>query len=92
MPTYDYICENCKHTLEVFQKITEEPLTLCPACKQQTLRSRPGGGIGLAFKGSGFYINDYSTEKKEPRPCEKDKTGPEKSGPSCGCKSTHNCS
>jgi putative FmdB family regulatory protein len=32
MPTYDYICQNCQHELEVFQSITEKPLKKCPEC------------------------------------------------------------
>lgn len=59
MPTYDYFCDVCKHTLEVFQKITDAHLEECPACKKHSLKRRPGGGIGLSFSGSGFYITDY---------------------------------
>lgn len=64
MPTYEYHCADCGHSLEAFQKITAEPLKDCPACHSQALRRGPGGGIGLAFKGSGFYITDYCDSKK----------------------------
>lgn len=63
MPTYDYHCSSCQHTFEESQSIKAEPLKICPACGQPTLRRGPGGGIGLQFKGSGFYITDY--KKKE---------------------------
>ena len=59
MPTYEYRCSHCEHNLEAFQKITAEPLTSCPNCGKETLQRRPGGGIGLAFRGSGFYKTDY---------------------------------
>lgn len=60
MPTYAYHCQECEHEMDAFQKITAEHLTKCPNCKKETLRRGPGGGIGLSFKGSGFYITDYA--------------------------------
>lgn len=67
MPTYDYHCKACGHHTEVMQKISDEPLKDCPSCKEKALQRGPGGGIGLHFKGSGFYITDYnkSTAPKE---------------------------
>lgn len=59
MPTYDYTCVKCGHHKEVRQNITDEPLKMCDKCHEETLRRGPGGGIGLSFKGSGFYITDY---------------------------------
>jgi putative FmdB family regulatory protein len=59
MPTYEYQCSNCGHELEEFQSINEAPLTLCPACKGETLLRIMGGGAGLIFRGSGFYLTDY---------------------------------
>lgn len=62
MPTYEYRCSKCGHQFEVFQKITDKPVKKCPECgaKAERLIS---GGVGLVFKGSGFYITDY--KKKE---------------------------
>ena len=72
MPTYDYCCKACgKHT-EAFQKISEPALVQCPHCKQEALQRGPGGGAGLAFKGSGFYITDYA-KKQSCCPCGKEK-------------------
>jgi len=68
MPTYDYICAKCGHELEVFQSMKDAPLTKCPACKKAGLKRKVGGGAGLIFKGTGFYITDYKKkpgEKKE---------------------------
>ena len=58
MPTYEYECTKCKYIFEEFQKITDKPLTMCPRCRGK-LRRLISGGIGLIFKGSGFYVTDY---------------------------------
>ncbi len=60
MPTYDYQCSLCKHKREVFHKITEEPLKLCPQCGHETFRRGPGGGSGIVFS-QGFYNTGYIT-------------------------------
>ena len=65
MPTYDYRCTNCQHSLEAFQKITEEPLKECPKCGKSTLSRGPGGGIGLSFVGQGWYKTDYAASPKD---------------------------
>ncbi len=68
MPTYEYQCTSCKKRLEVLQKISDEPLKDCPQCKNPALKRGFGGGVGLSFKGSGFYITDYSQETEEKTP------------------------
>lgn len=60
MPTYGYQCDECGHALEAFQKMSDKPLKKCPHCGKNGLRRGVGGGIGLAFRGSGFYITDYN--------------------------------
>jgi putative FmdB family regulatory protein len=57
MPTYDYECRSCHHTFEAFQSIKEEPLKKCPKCGK-SVRRLFGGGLGIIFKGSGFYTTD----------------------------------
>lgn len=69
MPTYDYHCTLCSYADEVDQKITADPLTFCPQCGKEGLKRGPGGGLGLLFKGSGFYCTDYngaSSFKEQP--------------------------
>lgn len=58
MPTYDYTCDSCGNTFEVFQSMKDEPLTTCEKCGK-SLRKVYSGGTGIIFKGSGFYVNDY---------------------------------
>lgn len=62
MTTYTYKCQNesCGHKFEANQKITDDPLTVCPECQQETHRIVvPGGGFILKgekwFKHSGEY-------------------------------------
>ncbi len=58
MPTYEYKCLSCGHRFETFQKMTDEPVKVCPVCGG-TVKKLIGAGAGLIFKGSGFYITDY---------------------------------
>ena len=57
MPTYEYACSSCDTTHDVVQKMTDPTLTECPACGEPTLR-KLFNGVGVVFKGSGFYRND----------------------------------
>ena len=57
MPTYDYRCLECRHKCEAVQRITEPPLERCPKC-QGKVKRLIAGGVGVIFKGSGFYVND----------------------------------
>ena len=58
MPTYDYECGNCGHTFDEFQSMSDDPLKKCPKCGKQSLKRLIGGGLGVIFKGSGFYSTD----------------------------------
>jgi putative FmdB family regulatory protein len=58
MPTYEYLCRGCSHRFETWQKMTDEPLTICPECGG-TIR-RVLFPAGVVFKGSGFYKTDHN--------------------------------
>ena len=62
MPTYDYICDACKHEFEAFESIMADSQTLCPQCHETKLRRKISGGAAILFKGSGFYQTDYRSE------------------------------
>lgn len=62
MPTYDYVCDACKHEFEEFQSITAKHLTKCPKCGKKKLRRLIGTGGAMIFKGSGFYLTDYRSD------------------------------
>jgi len=57
VPTYEYACSSCDSTHDIVQKMTDPTLTECPACGEPTLR-KVFNGVGVVFKGSGFYRND----------------------------------
>src|SRR4051794_623940 len=67
MPTYDYICDNCRHEFEAFESIKAAPQTVCPACTEPKLRRKIGAGAAILFKGSGFYQTDYRSESYKQR-------------------------
>lgn len=56
MPTYEYVCRECGHHLEVVQKFTDAPLQTCERC-QGALR-KVFSAAGIIFKGSGYYVTD----------------------------------
>jgi putative FmdB family regulatory protein len=55
MPTNEYTCTNCGHSLEAYQSMKDEPLIACPACGHPTLKRLAGRGMGALFRGNGFY-------------------------------------
>ncbi|MCK5673495.1 MAG: zinc ribbon domain-containing protein [Spirochaetales bacterium] len=61
MPTYDYKCEQCERTFEHFQSMSDDPLTVCQEC-DGPLKRLIGGGLGIIFKGSGFYVTDNKSK------------------------------
>ena len=68
MPTYSYECQYCKYRLNVFQKMNDPSLENCDSCgREKTLRRLISGGSGMVFKGSGFYLTDYTDYGKEPK-------------------------
>ncbi len=66
MPTYEYACPKCGHEFEQFQSMRDEPLKKCPKCKKAGVKRLIGGGAGLIFKGTGFYITDYKKKSGTP--------------------------
>jgi putative FmdB family regulatory protein len=69
MPTYEYRCEKCQGTFELFQSMKDAALEVCPKeqCRLDTwghgkVKRLLGTGAGLIFKGSGFYVTDYRSQ------------------------------
>lgn len=62
MPIYAYRCSACGHARDVLQKISDAPLTLCPACGAQAF-SKQVTAAGFQLKGTGWYATDFSGRK-----------------------------
>src|SRR5438445_8819103 len=63
VPIYEYQCDDCADRFEVKQSMKDDPLTTCPRCGKhvQRLISSPA----IMFKGSGWYVTDYSDKMKQ---------------------------
>jgi putative FmdB family regulatory protein len=64
VPIYEYLCQSCAHRFEVKQRFNDPPLDTCVRCGQAVTRiiSPPA----IMFKGSGWYVTDYSDKLKAP--------------------------
>ncbi|MBF9265820.1 FmdB family zinc ribbon protein, partial [Paracidovorax cattleyae] len=58
MPIYAYKCGSCGHAKDVLQKISDAPLTVCPACGAETF-AKQVTAAGFQLKGSGWYVTDF---------------------------------
>jgi len=64
MPIYEYKCQACGHELEAIQKISEEPLQVCPACNNPELKKLISAA-GFRLKGGGWYETDFKKGDKK---------------------------
>ncbi|MCL2793316.1 MAG: hypothetical protein FWD87_09520 [Spirochaetaceae bacterium] len=69
--------------MEIFQQMSEAPLQKCPECGGK-IKRLVGGGLGVIFKGSGFYATDSRKESSA-------KSGKSDAAPSCGKCPTSTC-
>lgn len=58
MPTYDYKCPKCEKMSEIFHKMSDGLPVYCPECYDKMVKQF-NAGIGVHFKGTGFYETDY---------------------------------
>ena len=58
MPIYAYACSACGHAKDVLQKLSDAPLSTCPACGAETF-SKQITAAGFQLKGSGWYATDF---------------------------------
>ncbi|MCA3217969.1 MAG: zinc ribbon domain-containing protein [Burkholderiales bacterium] len=58
MPIYAYKCRFCGHQQDILQKISEDPLTVCPQCNQPSF-AKQVTAAGFQLKGSGWYVTDF---------------------------------
>jgi putative FmdB family regulatory protein len=63
MPTYEYVCKQCGHRVEVVQSLSEEPLKTCGVCGGELRKVFHPAGV--LFRGSGFYSTDNRAKAKD---------------------------
>jgi putative FmdB family regulatory protein len=65
MPIYEYRCDACSHQQDHLQKISEKPLSKCPACGKKAYKKLLSAA-GFHLKGSGWYATDFKSAGKKP--------------------------
>ena len=60
MPIYAYKCGSCGHAKDVLQKLSDTPLTVCPACGAESF-AKQVTAAGFQLKGSGWYVTDFKS-------------------------------
>jgi putative FmdB family regulatory protein len=78
MPIYAYRCASCGHAKDVLQKLSDDALSVCPACGAATF-SKQLTAAGFQLKGSGWYVTDFregdkgkkDTKDAEPKAADK---------------------
>jgi len=61
VPIYEYRCAVCGHQLEALQKMSDEPLSDCPACHAPELKKQISA-VSFRLSGSGWYETDFKTK------------------------------
>jgi putative FmdB family regulatory protein len=96
MPTYEYECKSCGHAFDIFQRMSDEPLKICPQCGRD-LRRIINGGTGVIFKGSGFYVTDKkgssapAKDSQKAGPPEKNATSADTAASCTSCAKAESC-
>lgn len=70
MPTYEYKCPSGHRFEKFYQKMTDKRRVACPKCGKRA-EQLISGGVGLVFKGSGFYVTDYKRAGEKAEKTEK---------------------
>jgi putative FmdB family regulatory protein len=65
MPIYEYRCDECGHQEDHLQKVSEKPLSKCPACGKKAYKKMLSAA-GFQLKGSGWYATDFKAVGKKP--------------------------
>lgn len=65
MPIYAYKCSECGYEQDVMQKMSDAPLTDCPACGKSSF-AKQLTAAGFALKGNGYYATDFKNGGSKP--------------------------
>ena len=58
MPIYAYRCADCGYAKDVLQKMSDDPLSVCPGCGASSF-TKQLTAAGFQLKGSGWYVTDF---------------------------------
>ena len=72
MPIYEYVCQSCQHRFEVKQSMADPPLSSCERCGKAVTKVISASAI--MFKGTGWYVTDYSDKLKPATESKTDET------------------
>lgn len=61
MPIYEYQCSGCHHAFDVMQKMSDDPVKVCPICSENKV-VRLVSAAGFQLKGTGWYATDFKTK------------------------------
>ncbi|MGB1310117.1 MAG: FmdB family zinc ribbon protein [Leucothrix sp.] len=64
MPIYEYQCVECEHIEEVIQKVSDDPLSICPSCHKPALKKKVTAA-GFRLSGGGWYETDFKSGDKK---------------------------
>lgn len=64
VPIYEYECKSCGHQLEALQRMSDDPLSRCPACEKEELKKLVSAAA-FRLKGDGWYETDFKSGKKK---------------------------
>ncbi|MCH9638086.1 MAG: zinc ribbon domain-containing protein [Betaproteobacteria bacterium] len=67
MPIYEYVCNSCGAEKEHFQKMSDEPIVVCPVCGSSNYQKMISAA-GFQLKGSGWYVTDFRDNNKPAKP------------------------
>jgi putative FmdB family regulatory protein len=76
MPIYEYECKKCKARIELFQKVSDKPPTKCRKCGGRL--EKVISASAFQFKGSGWYVTDYSRKATKGEKAESESSSSEK--------------
>lgn len=68
MPIYEYECTSCAKRFELQQKMTDPSIQTCDqlGCVEAKPVNKIISAPAIMFKGTGWYVTDYSDKLKDP--------------------------
>lgn len=64
MPIYEYQCQACGHQFERMQKMSDEPIKVCPVCEKEAV-SKLISAPSFQLKGNGWYVTDFRGQNSD---------------------------